>query len=428
MTPSLERRYAVEQDAKDALAALRGQFHLPQHPDGSPTVYLCGHSLGLQPKEVAQTLNEELSVWAKRGVEGHFDAERPWVSYHEQLTPTLARLAGALPHEVVAMNSLTVNLHLMLASFYRPQAQRTKLLIEKRAFSSDRYAVHSHIAQRGLDPATTLVELEPRAGEQLFDTAEICTYIEQHAQQLAAIVLPGVQYLTGQCFDMERITATARKHGCVIGFDLAHAIGNVPLKLHEWGVDFAVWCSYKYLNAGPGAIGGCFVHERHSEAFDLPRFAGWWGHDKSNRFQMPETFRPLRGAEGWQVSNPSIFAAAPLLASLKLFDQAGMEALRAKSIRLTGYLELLLQGWLATDVSILTPSGIDARGCQLSLRIERPAHIAKAIHERLTRDGFVCDWREPDIVRVAPAPLYNSYADVWDFAHALREQCSEAPR
>ena len=428
MTPSLERGYAIEQDADDALAPSRDLFHLPRRSDGTPTVYLCGHSLGLQPKAVAQTLNEELSVWAERGVEGHFDVERPWVSYHEQLAPALARLTGALPHEVVAMNSLTVNLHLMLASFYRPRGARTKLLIEKRAFSSDRYAVHSHIAQRGLDPATALVELEPRAGEQLFDTEDICAYIEQHAQELAAIVLPGVQYLTGQCFDMERIAATARKCDCVIGFDLAHAIGNVPLKLHEWGVDFAVWCSYKYLNAGPGAIGGCFVHERHSEAFDLPRFAGWWGHDKSNRFHMPETFTPLRGAEGWQLSNPSIFAAAPLLASLELFEQAGMEALRAKSIRLTGYLELLLQGTLAADVSILTPSSIEARGCQLSLRIERQAHTARAIHEKLTRSGFICDWREPDIVRIAPAPLYNSYADVWDFVHALREQCSQSDR
>jgi kynureninase len=428
MTPSLERGYAIEQDADDALAPLRELFHLPRRSDGTPAVYLCGHSLGLQPKAVAQTMNEELSVWAERGVEGHFDVARPWVSYHEQLAPALARLAGALPHEVVAMNSLTVNLHLMLASFYRPQGQRTKLLIEKRAFSSDRYAMHSHIAQRGLDPATTLVEIEPRAGEQLFDAEDICAYIEQHAHELATIVLPGVQYLTGQCFDMERIAATARKYDCVIGLDLAHAIGNVPLKLHEWGVDFAVWCSYKYLNAGPGAIGGCFVHERYGEAFDLPRFAGWWGHDKSNRFQMPETFTPLRGAEGWQLSNPSIFAAAPLLASLELFEQAGMEALRAKSIRLSGYLELLLQGTLAADVSILTPSSIEARGCQLSLRIERPAHEARAIHEKLTRGGFVCDWREPDIVRIAPAPLYNSYADVWDFVHALREQCSQSDR
>ena len=428
MTPSLERGYAIEQDAEDALAPVRELFHVPRRSDGTPTVYLCGHSLGLQPKAVAQTLNEELSVWAERGVEGHFDVERPWVSYHEQLAPALARLAGALPHEVVAMNSLTVNLHLMLASFYRPQAQRTKLLIEKRAFSSDRYAVHSHIAQRGLDPATALVEIEPRAGEQLFATEDICAYIEQHAQELAAIVLPGVQYLTGQCFDMERIAATARQYDCIIGFDLAHAIGNVPLKLHEWDVDFAVWCSYKYLNAGPGAIGGCFVHERHSQAFDLPRFAGWWGHDKSNRFQMPEAFTPLRGAEGWQLSNPSIFAAAPLLASLELFDQAKMDALRAKSIRLTGYLELLLQGTVAADVSILTPSSIEARGCQLSLRIERQAREARAIHEKLTRGGFICDWREPDIVRIAPAPLYNSYADVWDFVRALREQCSLSGR
>lgn len=428
MTASLEREYAIEQDAEDALAPMRELFHLPVRTDGTPCVYLCGHSLGLQPKGAAKILNEELAVWAQRGVEGHFDVERPWVSYHEELAPALARLAGALPHEVVAMNSLTVNLHLMLASFYRPQGVRTKLLIEQRAFSSDRYAVHSHIAHRGLDPTQTLLEFEPRQGEHVFDTERICEYIEHHAEELAAIVLPGVQFLTGQCFDMQRIAACARKHDCVIGLDLAHAIGNVPLKLHEWDVDFAVWCSYKYLNAGPGAIGGCFVHERHSEAFERPRLAGWWGHDKSSRFEMPDKFMPLRGAEGWQVSNPPILAAAPLLASLELFDRAGMDALRAKSIRLTGYLELLLQARLSADVSILTPAGIEARGCQLSLRIERPANEARRLHDRLTRSGFICDWREPDIVRIAPAPLYNSYADVWDFVQALCEQCSQSGR
>ncbi len=427
MNPSLDRTYAQQQDEEDVLAPLRDRFHLPARKDGTRSVYLCGHSLGLQPKSAASAINEELAAWAELAVDGHFDSKRPWVSYHEQLTPGLARLTGARPSEVIAMNSLTVNLHLMLASFYRPEGERNKILIEKRAFSSDRYAVHSHLEQRGFDPAMTLMEIEPRFGEYIFATEDICESIERHAREIAAIVLPGVQYLSGQCFDMAKIAACARKHGCVIGYDLAHAIGNVPLRLHDWDIDFAVWCGYKYLNAGPGAIGGCFVHERHGIALDMPRFAGWWGHDKTSRFAMPEQFVPLRGAEGWQLSNPSIFAAAPLLASLEIFDQAGMEALRAKSIRLTGYLELLLQASLGDHVAILTPNLIEARGCQLSIRIARAPDEARAIHQQLTHQGFICDWREPDVVRVAPTPLYNSFRDVWDFVAALHSLCIGSP-
>src|SRR5690606_11474946 len=280
------REHAQQLDRADELATLREEFCLPHRQDGSAAVYLCGHSLGLQPKRASVLLEEELAAWARLGVEAHFEAARPWVSYHELLTPGLARLAGASNTEVVAMNSLTVNLHLMLASFYRPQGRRTRILIEKAAFPSDRYAVRSHVAQRGLDPDTNVLEIEPTS-EGLFETELVCETIERHAAQLALVLLPGVQYLTGQCLDMRTIAECARRCGCAIGFDLAHAIGNVPLALHDWNVDFAVWCSYKYLNAGPGAIGGCFVHERYAKAFDLPRFAGWWGHDKSSRFAMP---------------------------------------------------------------------------------------------------------------------------------------------
>lgn len=426
MTAGLDRDYAAKQDEEDPLRTLRAAFHIPKRSDGRETTYLCGHSLGLQPKNTRAIVEQELESWAAHGVEGHFETERPWVSYHERLTPSLARLTGALPSEVVAMNSLTVNLHLMLASFYRPQGRRSKIMIEARAFSSDRYAVRSHLEHRGYDPEQTLVEIEPTIGNQVFDTDEICARIAEHSEELALIVLPGVQYLSGQCFDMQRITECARAHGCLIGFDLAHAIGNVPLQLHDWNVDFAVWCGYKYLNAGPGAIGGCFVHERHSNDLRTPRLAGWWGHDKASRFEMPDAFVPLAGAEGWQLSNPSIFAAAPLLASLQLFDEATMPALRAKSIRLTGYLELLLQAQLANDITVLTPSAIEARGCQLSLRIERSAQQARALHERLMLEGCICDWREPDVVRVAPVPLYNSFTDVWRFVEVLRELCVAA--
>jgi kynureninase len=423
---TLDRSYAERLDASDALAALRREFHIPRRADGFHKVYLCGHSLGLAPRKAARIVQQEMDVWARQAVDGHFDSARPWLSYHEQVCEGLARLAGAQPLEVVAMNSLTVNLHLMLASFYRPTAQRHKILIEKRAFSSDRYAVASHIRQRGGDPAHSLLEIAPRTGEDIFRTEDICRLLESEGAQIAAVILPGVQYLTGQCFDMAAITAQAQRHGCKVGFDLAHAIGNVPLRLHEWNVDFAVWCGYKYLNGGPGGIAGCFVHERHARDFDLPRFAGWWGHDKASRFDMPEPFVPLAGAEGWQISNPPILAIAPLLASLPLFDAAGMEALRGKSVQLTGYLESLLTSRLHTDMSILTPADPAARGCQLSIRLHRSPEQAQLVHSALNGQGCVCDWREPDVIRVAPVPLYNTYLDVWTFVEQLANRLRTA--
>jgi kynureninase len=418
MNVTVDRAFAEQQDAADPLAHLRAEFLIPRH-DGEESSYLCGHSLGLQPRGVARVINEELQHWAELAVEGHFASSRPWLPYHEQLTSSLAKLAGAQPLEVVAMNSLTVNLHLMLTSFYRPRPGRDAILIEQRAFSSDQYAVASQIHQRGFDPSTALIEIGPRAGEDVIRTEDICALIEREGSRIATVLLGGVQYLTGQRFDMETITRCAHQHGCTVGFDLAHAIGNVPLRLHDWDVDFAVWCSYKYLNAGPGAIGGCFVHERHARAFDLPRLAGWWGHDKRSRFQMPAKFQPIPGAEGWQLSNPPILATAPLLASLPLFEAAGLDRLREKSLKLTGYLEALLRARLAAALSIITPSDPEARGCQLSIRLHRPAAEARAAFDSLVSQGVFCDWREPDVIRVAPVPLYNSFMDVWRFVAAL---------
>jgi len=423
----LERGAAEQLDASDVLAPLRAEFLIPPRPDGSPSHYFCGHSLGLASRQATILVNEELQAWARLAVDGHFDSARPWLSYHERFADGLADLAGALPQEVVAMNSLSVNLHLMLISFYRPSRERYKLLIEQNAFSSDRYAAAAQIRQRGLDPATALLEIAPRPGETAIRTDDVCELLEREGSSIATVLLPGVQYLSGQCFDMARLTACARAHGCHVGFDLAHAIGNVPLSLHDWQADFAVWCSYKYLNGGPGALGGCFVHERHARSFDLPRLAGWWGHDKTSRFGMPQTFQPLPGAEGWQVSNPPILAAAPLLASLDCFGRAGLQRLRDKSVALTGYLETLLRARLPDSVTIITPADPAARGCQLSLRLHRPPDQARHIHATLTRGGYICDWREPDVIRVAPVPLYNTFVEVWDLVAALHQALQVEP-
>ena len=423
---SPQRAAAEALDAQDSLADYRSCFHIPRRADGHEAVYLCGHSLGLAPKQAVQLVNEELDAWSRRGVDGHFEAERPWLSYHEQVTRGLAALTGALPIEVVAMNSLTVNLHLMLASFFRPTGARRKILMESHAFSSDRYAIESQLRFHGLDPREDLLLATPRAGEEALRTEDICAQIERAGATLATVLLPGVQYLTGQRFELGAITRAAHGVGSTAGFDLAHAIGNTPLSLHDWNVDFAVWCSYKYLNSGPGAIGGAFVHERHARS-NVPRLAGWWGHDKQSRFAMPPMFDALPGAEGWQLSNPSILATAPLLASLALFDRAGLESLRAKSLQLTGYLESLLRAQAGTALSILTPADPQARGCQLSVRLNRSADAARLIHAELTDLGFICDWREPDVIRVAPVPLYNTFIDVWEFADTLSSLLRSAP-
>jgi kynureninase len=417
---SLDRKTANALDIADPLSRYRSRFHLPITVDGNPQTYLCGHSLGLQPRNAAVLINEEMLVWQTQAVEAHFNSQRPWLSYHELLTPGLAELTGALPLEVVAMNSLSVNLHLLLTSFYRPTPQRYKILVEAGAFASDRYAVCSQVQLHGFDSAAAVLEIAPRAGEDVLRSEDILALLEREGQSIATVMLPGVQYLTGQLLQMQTITTAAQQQGCVVGFDLAHAIGNVPLQLHDWNVDFAVWCSYKYMNSGPGSIGGAFVHQRHAQRFDLPRLAGWWGHDKATRFAMPHDFKPLPGAEGWQLSNPSILACAPLLASLQLFQEAGMQALRNKSVQLTAYLEYLIVRQLTQHIDVITPADPDARGCQLSLRLKRSRDSARHIHRQLTQQGLICDWREPDVMRVTPVPLYNRHVDVWQFVMALR--------
>lgn len=419
MNLPLDRSFAEQQDRADPLAKLRDAFRIPARADGTEHVYFCGHSLGLQPKAVGRFVQEELDSWAQRAVDGHFESPRPWLNYHERFAPPLARLVGAQPTEVVAMNTLTVNLHLMLATFYRPTRERFKILIEKHAFSSDRYAVASQARLHGFDPQTAVIEIGPRTGEEAVRTEDVLALIEREGAQLATVMLPGVQFLNGQRFDLRAIAQQARRAGCRVGFDLAHAIGNVPIELHDSGADFAVWCHYKYVNAGPGAVGGCFIHERHAHDFDLVRLAGWWGHDKASRFQMPHDIQPLPGAEGWQISNLPILAAAPLLASLPLFDAAGMPALRAKSVQLTGYLESLLRAQLTDSLTILTPTDTEARGCQLSLRLRRTATEARKVFDALAAAGFTGDWREPDVIRLAPVPLYNTFVEAWEFAAAL---------
>jgi kynureninase len=435
MSGTLGLPAARARDARDPLAGFRARFALPLDARGEPLTYLCGHSLGLQPLAARERVNEELEEWARLAVQAHEQGRRPWVPYHENLTAGLAALTGARPDEVVAMNSLTVNLHLMLASFYRPQGKRTRILIEAGAFSSDRHAVASQIAWRGLDPEATLLELPPPAGEATVPEAAIEDCLRRHGAEIALVLWPGVQFRTGQSFDIARIAEAAHAAGCIAGFDLAHSIGNTPLGLHAADADFAVWCSYKYLNGGPGAIGGCFVHQRHSEAQlrtrhggALPgvRLAGWWGHEEPTRFLMEPQFRAATGAAAWQISNPPILAAAPLIASLSIFLQAGMDALRAKSVALTGFLEELLRP-LAPAVEILTPRDPARRGCQLSLRLTAGEHRGKQVFDALTAHGVVCDWRSPDIIRVAPVPLYNRFEDAWRLADTLRETLQASP-
>lgn len=388
----------------------RERFRIPHGPDGRDCIYLCGNSLGLQPIAAADAVEAELERWARLGVAGHFDGPLAWMPYHRLATDNLALITGARPREVVAMNSLTVNLHLMMVSFFRPKGSRRRILIERGAFPSDRHAVASQLALHGLDPDKDLVELAPRR-DGLLHEEDIEDYLERYGEQVALVLWPGVQYATGQVFDMARIARACQRAGTVLGLDLAHAVGNVPLELHYHGVDFAVWCSYKYLNSGPGAVAGCFVHERHAEHAG-PRLAGWWGHDEKSRFKMGPEFRPARGAEGWQLSNPPVLALAPLWASLGLFAEAEMKHLRRCSLELTGQLAHRVQQKLADRIQILTPLEPHRRGCQLSLRVRAGREAGRKLFERLEGHGVVPDWREPDIIRVAPVPLYNTIDDV----------------
>ena len=410
--PTLE--FARRLDEADPLRALRERFALPRDRRGEPLVYLCGHSLGLMPLAARTLVLEELEDWAQLAVLGHEHARRPWIPYDENLREGLAQLAGARSSEVVAMSSLTVNLHLLLAAFYRPSSERRRILIEAGAFSSDRHAVASQITWRGLDPQEALIELLPPAGADTIPEEAIEAYLAEHGAAVALVLWPGVQFRTGQAFDLARIARAARRAGCLVGFDLAHAIGNMPLALHEIEADFAVWCSYKYLNGGPGAIGGCFIHERH----DRPHLAGWWGHEAATRFRMGPEFHPAPGAAGWQISNPPILSAAPLIASLALFAEASLPRLRQKSLALTGYLQYLLER-LGPDLELITPRAAQARGCQLSVRIAGPPGRGRRVFDALSAQGVIGDWREPDALRLAPVPLYNSFADVFRAADAL---------
>ena len=419
--PTLE--HARRRDAADPLNGFSQRFAHPRDANKNPTLFLCGHSLGLMPLEARTLVNEELDDWSRLAVLGHEHARRPWIPYHENLTAGLTHLTGARPSEVVAMNSLTVNLHLMLSSFFRPAGRRTKILIETGAFSSDRHAVTSQLAWHGLDPAQHLIELTPPAGSDSIpeDTIEAC--LQEHGNDIALLLWPGVQFRTGQAFDLPRIASAARRAGCVVGFDLAHSIGNMPLALHDYDADFAVWCSYKYLNAGPGAIGGCFVHERHLGAHS--HLKGWWGNEEKTRFRMEPLFRPAVGIAAWQISNPPILATAPLIASLGIFEDARIERLRAKSVELTGLLEFLVER-LGPDARFITPRAVEARGCQISIRISGGSpNRGRQVFERLGERGVVCDWRDPDVIRVAPVPLYNTFEEVFRFSEHLAEVLRE---
>jgi kynureninase len=414
MNELLSPAHAAALDAADPLRQLRDQFLIPQH-DGADQAYFVGNSLGLQPRGAQAMVQEVLDLWARIAVEGHFTGPTHWMNYHRLVRDSLARVVGALPVEVVAMNTLSVNLQLMMVSFYRPTAARPAILMEAAAFPTDRHAVESQIRFHGFDPATDLIEVQPDEANGTISMAAIERAIAEHGQRVALVLWPGVQYRSGQVFDLDAITKLARAQGANVGFDLAHSVGNVPLTLHDTAPDFAVWCHYKYLNGGPGAVAGCFVHERHARDASLPRFAGWWGHEQATRFQMAPEFVPELGAEGWQLSNPPVLGLAPLRASLELFDQAGMPALRAKSLQLTGHLEALVLARLSNVLQIVTPTEPERRGCQLSLRVAGGRAHGRALFEHLQSKGVLGDWREPDVIRISPTPMYNRHDDILRF-------------
>ncbi|MBL8007782.1 MAG: kynureninase [Ignavibacteria bacterium] len=413
---SSSRSFCKELDGNDALRKFRDKFFIPKQPGGEEAVYLAGNSLGLQPKSVIKYLEQELKDWENLAVEGHIHAKNPWLPYHEFLTDQTSRIIGAKPEEVVNMNSLTANLHLLFVSFYRPDSKRHKILIEANAFPSDHYAVQSQIKFHGFDVSKSLVEMKPRDGEDKIRKEDIEEYIDKEGDSTALVWFGGVNYYTGQAFDMKRITEAAHLKGCIAGFDLAHAAGNLEMNLHDWNTDFAVWCNYKYMNGGPGTIGGAFVHEKHIKDKTLPKFLGWWGHDKKTRFLMDHKYIPIPTAESWQLSNPPILQLAALKASLDIFDEAGIKLLRRKSIMLTSYLEFLIKEKRNPDIEIITPEEENERGCQLSLRVKKEG---KKLYEKLIGKGVFCDWREPDVIRAAPVPLYNSFEDVWKFSEML---------
>jgi kynureninase len=410
--------FAKKLDRTDPLKSFRKKFFRPKI-NHKPCIYFTGNSLGLQPVTTQKYLNEELKDWAALGVEGHIHSRRPWLYYHKFFKKSLSKIVGAKPIEVTAMNQLTVNLHLMLISFYKPTTQRFKIITEAGAFSSDQYAFESQVKFHNLNPEKTIIELKPRVGEVTLQTADIISTIQQHANELALVILGGVQYYTGQFFNIKKITEATHQAGAYAAFDLAHAVGNVPLNLHKDNVDFAVWCSYKYLNSGPGGVAGAFVHERHAHSFELPRFSGWWGHHEGERFQMKKGFKPMPGVDGWQLSNFPVLSGAAHLASLEIFGQAGMKALRKKSESLTGYLEFLLKQIdpSGNHFTILTPANPQERGCQLSIFMKKNG---KKVFDQLTQHHVIADWREPNVIRVAPVPLYNTFEEVYQFTEIFK--------
>jgi kynureninase len=406
--------FAQSLDQQDPLASFKHQFHLLKK-EGKHVIYLCGNSLGLQPKNAKAAIEQELNDWAEFGVDGHFDGKNPWKYYHHFLTENAAKVVGAKPQEVVIMNNLTANLHLMMVSFYRPTTTRYKIMMEATAFPSDQYAMETQARFHGLNPDDAIIELKPRAGEYTLRTEDILAQIEAHKDSLAIVMMGGVNYYSGQAFDMKTIAHAAHKVGAIAGFDLAHAAGNLLLQLHDWDVDFAVWCTYKYLNSGPGGTSGVFVHERFANRPDLVRFAGWWGHDEKERFLMKKGFKPMEGAAGWQLSNAQIFPMAIHKASLELFAEAGMANLRAKSIMLTGYLEFILKSF-SDHLTIITPSDPNQRGCQLSIIVKENG---KALFDYLCAQNIIPDWREPDVIRMSAVPMYNSFEDIFHLGQAL---------
>jgi len=401
--------FAQNMDAEDSLSTYRSQFHIPEI-NGKTQLYFCGNSLGLQPKATRRYIEKELDDWAELGVEGHTEAEHPWKPYHEFLTQSMAEIVGAKPEEVVMMNTLTTNLHLMMVSFYDPTPKRRKIIIEADAFPSDKYAVESQLNFHGFDPVEDLVEWKPREGEDYYHLEDLENLLEEHLDEIALVLIGSPNYYTGQAFPLKKIAELGHSHNAMVGFDLAHGAGNIQPRLHESGADFAVWCSYKYLNSGPGSLGGCFVHERYKHQKDLNRFAGWWGHNKKTRFNMRQDFDPIPGAEGWQLSNPPILSMAAIRASLDMFQEAGFKNIRAKAVRLTGFLEFLLREMGEEDIKIITPGNPEERGCQLSIELKK---AGKGFFKKLTEAGVIADWREPNVIRLAPIPLYNSFEEVF---------------
>ncbi|MFY7671651.1 kynureninase [Tenacibaculum sp. MEBiC06402] len=409
--------YAKQLDKEDSLSYLRNEFHIPKDEKGNDWLYFTGNSLGLQPKQTQKYIQQELDDWAKYGVEGHFEAQNPWMPYHEFLTDNMAKIVGAKPIEVVVMNTLTTNLHLLMVSFYQPTKKKYKIVIESDAFPSDRYAVQSQLMFHGYDIEEGLVEWKPREGEELLNIEDLEQILTEQGDEIAMLLIGGVNYYTGQFLDIKKIAELGHAKNCIVGIDLAHGAGNVQPNLHESGVDFAAWCTYKYLNSGPGSLSGLFVHEKHARNKELPRFAGWWNHNKETRFNMRQPFDVMPGAEGWQLSNPPILSMAAIRSSLDLFDKVGMNALREKSEKLTGYFEYLINEIDTDRIKIITPSNPKERGCQLSIQVR---NADKSLHKKLTENNIITDWREPDVIRCAPVPMYNSFEDVYRMVSILK--------